>query len=155
MEKPYRRHIIIPSRVFLHVLKLVWRGSLNTAEWSNTYLCTHVTSLRILPFVFTDTFMHPHTPKCTHIKHKQPPLCIILMFEERSWLMKVADFRFSVLFWIFFWTFSDLNWPCEYIWEDREEERERERWGSCVWGNVFYVLNAWYICMCIHHRSLS
>lgn len=75
------------------------------------------------------------------------------MFEEWNWLMCDENDRF------FFLLFSGrfLAWtdPANTFGRT-EEQKESERDGvMCLGKFAAHVLNAWYICMCIHHRSLS
>lgn len=120
---------------FLYSLKHDWRGSLNNSEWSNTYyLCLHmVTHTLQLCFACTHPCFHRHSHERPHLKHKQPPLCIIfdLLKSEAGWsLMKAAGF--SVF--------------CFQTWTDGAGVVHLEKW--------FHVVNAWLF-VCAHISGFS
>lgn len=115
----------------------------NNFKRSNTFLCSqmcsHTLHLGALAlFVFTDTFMRAHTPTSnTNSLH-----------YESFWCLKSGDE--SCWFVCFFSTFFGPELTLQICWGG-----QRSREGHVFEGNLFYVLNAWHICMCVHHRPLS
>lgn len=111
-------------------------------------VCTYINLCVSALFLFTDTFMLAHTSN-TESLHYASFWCLK---SETGWCVtKTTGFAFCF--------FSG----CFLAWTDpantfgrTEEQKESERDGvMCLGKFAAHVLNAWYICMCIHHRSLS
>lgn len=131
-------HIYTVFSIFMSFLKEIF----TRWWWSNPYrhlhVCAHISAL----FVFTDTYMLPHTSNTGSLHY-----AFWCLKRETGWCVT------RLQFFLFYGLFCHLNWPCKYIWES---ERSRERDGvMCLGRFAAHVLNTQYIHMCIHCRALS